>query len=262
MGILGYMAVLCVGIILAVLGGGGSILTVPILVYLFKLPADTSTSYSLFLVGTSAALGAFRYNKEGLIAYKIGTVFTVPSFLGVFATRKFLMPAIPPTINLGAIAITKDQLILLVFAIIMLLASISMIRPRKNKDNNEVPKKLNLPIIAIEGLVVGCITGFVGAGGGFLIIPALVILAGLPIRQAIATSLMIIAIKSLLGFTGDIGNIAIDWGFLLTISAISLVGIAVGGRIAKYIDATNLKPLFGYFVLVMGIGMILQQMVF
>ena len=259
---IGYIAIMLVGMTLAIIGGGGSILTVPILVYLFRFPADLSTSYSLFLVGISAAVGAVQYGKQGLIAYRTGAIFTVPAFAGVFAVRKFLMPGIPSSFEFLSLMITKDKLILVTFAAIMLLASISMIRGRTNGQADQLKKKNpSMRIVAIEGLIVGGITGFVGAGGGFLIIPALVLLAGLPMKEAVGTSLMIIAIKSLFGFTGDIGALAIDWQFLGIISAISIVGIFLGGRLAKWIRSETLKPLFGYFVLLMGAVILLQQFV-
>ena len=260
MGILGYFALILVGMILAVIGGGGSILTVPILVYIFGLAADLSTSYSLFLVGISAAVGASQYAKQNLIAYRIGTIFTVPAFVGVFAVRKFLMPIIPLEFELLSFNITKDKLILSVFALIMLVAAISMIRGRQEDEQNSASDKpLNFWLIGLEGLVVGAVTGFVGAGGGFLIIPALVLLAGLPMKEAVGTSLMIIAIKSLFGFTGDLGTLSIDWGFLLKISGMSIIGISIGNYLAKYIKSETLKPFFGYFVLCMGTFIIIQQ---
>ena len=262
MEVFGYISIMLVGITLAVIGGGGSILTVPILVYIFKLPAEISTSYSLFLVGISAAVGANQYAKQKLIAYKTGAIFTIPAFVGVFSVRKFLMPEIPVSFELWTFMISKDKLILVVFAVIMLLASMSMILGRKESHSNQDKQhELNFILIALEGLIVGGITGFVGAGGGFLIIPALVLLAGLPIKEAVGTSLMIIAIKSLLGFTGDIGVLAIDWKFLGSLSIISITGIFVGNYIAKYVRSETLKPLFGYFVLVMG-GIIIYQQLF
>ncbi|SMF16245.1 sulfite exporter TauE/SafE family protein [Pseudobacteriovorax antillogorgiicola] len=262
MEILAYLSLLLVGMTLSIIGGGGSILTVPIFVYLFGLAADVSTSYSLFIVGLSAAVGAFQYYKEGLINFRVGATFAAPAFLGVFLVRRFVVPAIPDSVDLAIIELTKDQLILSVFAIIMLLASVSMLRGRKDPGIQQGDSKppLNYPLIVAEGLLVGGVTGFVGAGGGFLIIPALVILAKLPMKEAVATSLMIITIKSLLGFTGDLGQIPIDWTFLLSSSAISVLGIIVGGRIAKLIPGEKLKKGFGVFVLIMGTFMILQQL--
>lgn len=259
MEILAYLSIMLVGIVLSVVGGGGSILTVPIFVYLFSLPADIATSYSLFLVGVAAGVGAIQYTKQGLVNFKIGAIFAVPAFLGVFLVRKFLMPQIPAEISLGFVSMSKDQLIMTVFAVIMLAASVSMIRGRKEGESEE-NHPLNLPLITLEGLIVGAVTGFVGAGGGFLIIPALVILAKIPMKEAVATSLMIITVKSLFGFTGDIGQLPIDWPFLFITAGISALGILVGNRIGKHIPPGKLKKGFGYFVLLMGTIIIAQQL--
>lgn len=255
---IGYASILAVGITLALIGGGGSILTVPILVYLFDKPADLSTSYSLFLVGASAALGAWGYGKKRLIAYKVGLIFSVPAFTGVFLTRKYFIPAIPTNFSTLGLDVSKDKLILVVFAAIMLLASFSMIRSKPPKSSQN-PKTLNLPIIALEGLIVGAVTGFVGAGGGFLIIPALIFFAGLEMKTAVGTSLMIISVKSIIGFFGDLSDLPIDWLFLGKLVAISLVGILFGGAIAPRIPTSKLKPAFGYFTLLMGAGILVQQ---
>lgn len=259
MELLGYTAIFFVGVVLAVIGGGGSILTVPIMVYLFGLSADSATSYSLFLVGVAALVGSLSYARKKLIAYRTGVIFAIPAFIGVFLVRKLLMPTIPDELTISSLSLTKDQLILGVFAIIMLMASVSMIRGRKEGPDEAKPKDLNLAIVGVEGLIVGGVTGFVGAGGGFLIIPALVVLAGLPIKTAVGTSLMIIAAKSLIGFTGDVGTLTIDWLFLMTNTAISIGGTLVGAKLAGYVKAGVLKPVFGYFVFVMGTFMALQQ---
>ncbi len=263
MEVLAYIAILFVGITLSVVGGGGSILTVPAFVYLFSLPADLSTSYSLFLVGLSAAVGAAQYAKQGLVNYKVGAIFAAPAFLGVFLVRRFLMPSIPETIEAFSLEFSKDQMIMSVFAAIMLIASYSMIRSPKDSNDSEsvtIKQQLNIPVIMLEGLLVGAVTGFVGAGGGFLIIPALVLLAKLPMKEAVGTSLMIITVKSLLGFTGDLGQLQIDWLFLVTTAAIAIVGILIGARIAKYIPGNKLKKGFGIFVLLMGAFILSQQL--
>lgn len=263
MTILAYLSLLFVGLTLAIVGGGGSILTVPIFVYLFDLPAELATSYSLFIVGSSAAVGAYKNYKIGQVNFQIGAIFAVPAFVGVFLVRKFLMPLIPESFSFANLLIDKDQLIMASFAVIMLLASVSMIKGRKEGDSSKTDedKKLNFPVIVIEGLIVGGVTGFVGAGGGFLIIPALVILARIPMKEAVGTSLMIITFKSLLGFTGDIGQLPIDWNFLLLSSAISIFGILIGSVFAKKIPGQKLKKGFGYFVLVMGAFIIIQQVI-
>lgn len=265
MEILAYLSLLLVGVTLSVIGGGGSILTVPIFVYLFGLAADTATSYSLFIVGLSAAIGAFHYYQEGLINFKVGITFAIPAFLGVFLVRLFIVPSIPVSIDIVFAELSKDQLILSVFAIVMVLASLSMLKGRSTPPSTQksAPEShsFNYPLILAEGLLVGGVTGFVGAGGGFLIIPALVVLAKLPMKQAVATSLAIIAVKSLLGFTGDLGQISIDWSFLFVSSALAIAGIVIGSRLAQFIPGEKLKRFFGGFVLFMGTTIILQQLI-
>lgn len=260
--ILGYIGSIIMGLTLGLLGGGGSILIVPILVYLFGIAPSIATGYSLFIVGLAAMIGAHRYSKQNLIDYKTGAIFALPAFLGVFSARHYVVPSLPQTIiSIGSVVVTKDALIMLVFAVVMLLASISMIRGRKATSAEDEKKVVhyNYPLIILEGLIVGLVTGFVGAGGGFLIIPALVILANLPMKMAVGTSLMIISFKSLLGFLGDIGENPIDWTFLLSVAAVATVGIVIGSHYSKRVSAAKLKPAFGWFVLVMGSYILYMQ---
>lgn len=258
--ILGYIGALCIGVILGLLGGGGSILTVPILVYLLYLNPVTATAYSLFVVGVSALVGAIHNIRKGLVDFRTAIVFAIPAFLAVYSTRKFVVPNIPEeVITIGDFVITKNIGIMIFFAIIMLLASISMIRSKRKDDQEETKVHYNYPMIFIEGIVIGFLTGVVGAGGGFLIIPALVILAKLPMKKAVATSLLIIAIKSLIGFIGDVENLAIDWPFLLSFTGISIAGIFIGMWLTNFIDGKKLKKGFGWFVLVMGVYIIIKE---
>lgn len=261
MEILGYLGAVVMGLSLGMIGGGGSILSVPIFVYLFAIVPSLATAYSLFVVGLTALIGFFGAVKNKLVDFKVGISFAVPSFIGVYLTRRFVMPAIPAEIiTLGDFVVTKDILVMAVFAVIMILASLSMIRPGKAKEAKAISPALKYSIIAAEGLIVGGVTGFVGAGGGFLIIPALVILAGLPMKIAVGTSLGIIAVKSLLGFLGDLGaGQSIDWKFLIIFSALAAVGIIVGQKLSHKVSDAKLKPAFGYFVLVMGIFIMAQQ---
>jgi uncharacterized membrane protein YfcA len=259
--ILGYIGALIIGVVLGLIGGGGSILTVPILVYLMTINPVTATAYSLFVVGMSSAFGAFQNIKKGLVDFRTAIVFAIPAFIAVYMTRKYVVPAIPLEIfTLGNFTLTKDVAIMVFFAIIMLLASISMIRTRKEKSQTKETVKFNYPLIILEGFVVGILTGLVGAGGGFLIIPALVLLAKLPMKKAVATSLLIIAVKSLIGFIGDVENLDIDWTFLLSFTAISVVGIFVGSYLSNFIDGKKLKKGFGYFVLIMGVYIIFKEL--
>ncbi len=265
--VLGYLGAVLTGVSLGLIGGGGSILIVPVLVYLFKTDATQATAYSLFLVGVSSLFGAANYAKQKLIDYKTAVVFAIPAFVGVFTARAYVVPNIPQEIaELGPILLTKDMLIMVVFAVVMLLASYSMIKKKKNvadaDENAEVEPQYNFPMIGLEGLLVGGITGFVGAGGGFLIIPALVILAKIPMKTAVGTSLLIIASKSLFGFLGDLSSHTdIDWTFLLSLTGTSIAGIFVGTYLTKFIPGAKLKPAFGWFVLVIGTYILGRQFV-
>lgn len=258
--IFGYVGALLIGLVLGLIGGGGSILTVPILVYVLAVDPVTATAYSLFVVGTSALLGAVRNAKKGIVDFRTGIVFAIPAFIAVFLTRKFLIPAIPEELfSIGDYMVTKNVAIMIFFAFIMLVASISMIRGRKDRGDGEEEVSYNYSLILIEGFVVGVLTGVVGAGGGFLIIPALVLFAKLPMKKAVATSLMIIAIKSLIGFLGDLQNVDIDWTFLVSFTSLSVVGIFIGIYLNKFIDGKKLKKSFGWFVLIMGVYIVLKE---
>jgi len=256
--IIGYLGAILMGISLGLIGGGGSILTVPILVYLFGVNAELSTAYSLFIVGLTSLFGSFSHMRMGNIHWRTAIVFGIPSIISVYLTRHYLVPVIPNPIFGG---LSKDLAILIFFAIIMVAASYSMIRKGKPKMADETEVSFNYPMILAEGFIVGMVTGLVGAGGGFLIIPALVLLAKLPMKQAVGTSLMIIASKSLLGFLGDLGRGAdIDWVFMLTFSAIAVVGIFSGAALSKKVSGDKLKPAFGWFVLIMGIYIIVNSL--
>jgi uncharacterized membrane protein YfcA len=264
MEIIGYLASIFIGISLGLIGGGGSILTVPVLVYLFHINPVQATAYSLFIVGASSLVGAWPKYKQGFVHLKAAIIFGIPSIIAVFVTRKYLLPAIPNEIGeFGGINITKSLMMMLLFAILMIAASFSMIRSKSSNEKvKEGEQNFNYPLILIEGALVGLLTGLVGAGGGFLIIPALVMLSQLPMKQAVGTSLLIIAAKSLIGFTGDLGNSTINWTFLLSVSALAIAGIFIGDKLSKRIDGNQLKKGFGWFVLVMGLYVIVQQLFF
>ncbi|MFD2516130.1 sulfite exporter TauE/SafE family protein [Pontibacter locisalis] len=286
MEILGYIAALLIGLSLGLIGGGGSILTVPVLVYLLGLSPVISTAYSLFIVGLTSLVGSYKFYQKGLVSMKTAVVFGLPSIVAVYLTRRYLVPAIPENLfTVGDLAVTKGVLLMLLFAGLMVFASISMIKKKKevpaepadvvdenidteldveHTDPKEVhPKpKFNYGGILAEGLVVGTLTGLVGAGGGFLIIPALVLFSKLDMKMAVGTSLLIIAVKSLFGFIGDVFNYEIDWLFLGIFSAISIAGIFIGTYLSTKIHADKLKTSFGWFVLVMGIYIIIKEIFF
>jgi len=264
MEIIGYLASILIGISLGLIGGGGSILTVPVLVYLLGVNPALATAYSLFIVGTTALVGAVPKYKQGLINLKTAIIFGAPAIAAVYATRKFIIPAIPDEVfYVGSFTVTKSILLMLIFAALMVSASYSMIRVKKGAEQNDSQEqKFNYPMILLEGAVVGILTGLVGAGGGFLIIPALVMLSKLPMKQAVGTSLLIIAAKSLIGFLGDIGNADINWFLLLSVTSLAVAGIFVGNWLSHRISGDKLKVGFGWFVLVMGIYIIVKEIFF
>lgn len=321
MEIIGYVASLIIGISLGLIGGGGSILTVPVLVYLFGVEPVLATAYSLFIVGSTSLVGAYPKYKKGLINLKTAFIFGVPAIAAVFATRKFIVPLIPDTVfQLGDFAVTKGLLMMLLFAVLMVFASVSMIRKKDeevidivhdlpveegpgneqtlvhsfSKQENDITvtpyagtavanvavsrvavgtipvggveiqskQVFNYPLILVEGIVVGILTGLVGAGGGFLIIPALVLLSKLPMKQAVGTSLLIIAAKSLIGFTGDLSHYTMNWTLLIIVTLIAIAGIFIGNWLTNKVSSDKLKKGFGWFVLVMGIYIIIKEIFF
>ena len=261
MEILGFLLAVFMGLTLGLLGGGGSILTVPILVYVLGINPVLATAYSLFVVGTTSVIGSIKKSKQGLVKWKIAIIFSIPSLIAVFLTRYYLIPSIPEHImSLGDLEITKNIVIMVFFALVMLVASWSMLRGTKN-DSEPSSTTFRIPKIIAEGLIVGVVTGLVGAGGGFLIVPALVILLRMPMKQAVGTSLVIISAKSLIGFLGDIGSgQEIDWTFLLTFTAFSMAGMFIGLYLNRFISGGKLKKTFGWFIVIMAIFILFREL--
>ena len=262
MEIAGYIASLIIGISLGLMGGGGSILTVPVLVYLFRVAPVPAMAYSLFIVGTTSLVGTFQKKKTGDVNIKMAVVFGIPSIAAVYATRAFIVPAIPDSLfTIGGFTVTKEVLLMSIFAILMVLASISMIRKKKTRAEHELAERqYNYFLILLEGTGAGLLSGLVGAGGGFLIIPALVLPGKLPMKQAVCTSLLIIAAQSLIGFTGDLGKHFLDWRILLTVTGLAIIGVFVGSLFSRKISSRNLKKGFGWFVLAMGIYILVKEL--
>ncbi len=262
--LLGYLSAILIGVALGLIGGGGSILTVPVLVYLFLIEPVLATAYSLFIVGVTSAVGSVGYFKKGLVNIKTAIVFGIPSIITVFLTRAFVVPAIPANVfTVGDFVVTKSVLLMLLFSVLMIFASFSMIKKNIVKIvASDTIQVFNYPLILIEGAVVGLLTGLVGAGGGFLIIPALVLFSKLPMKEAVGTSLVIIAAKSLIGFFGEGNFELVNWQLLFTISGFAIVGIFIGMALAKKVDGSKLKPAFGWFVLVMGVYIIIKELFF
>ncbi len=257
--ILGYIGALIVGLVLGLIGGGGSILTVPLLVYLLGYNPVIATAYSLFVVGTSSMVGTYQKHKKGLVDFKTGLAFSFPSFVAVYLSRRYLVPGIPETLfSIGDFSLTKGMGIMIFFAIIMLIASYSMIKNKK--ENLEISKSQPYYKTFIQGLVIGTITGIIGAGGGFLYVPALVLWANIPMKKAVGTSLIIVTINSLIGFVGDVQTLDIEWTFLLIFTGISILGIILGVFLSKFISGQKLKKSFGYFILVMATYIIYKEL--
>lgn len=259
--IIGYVGAFIVGLVLGLSGGGGSIITVPVMVYLMHINPVTATAYSLFVVGSTSSIGAIQNLRKQLVDIKTGVIFAIPAFTVVYLTRRYLVPAIPETVfSINNFVVTKDIFIMTFFAIIMFIASISMIRSKGDVPDPDFKSDIHIPYLVLIGIGVGLLTGIIGAGGGFLIIPALVLLAKLPMKMAIGTSLLIISANSLIGFTGDLQQREIDWSFLLVFTAISILGIIVGVYTSKYISGTKLKRGFGWFTLIVALYIIYKEL--
>lgn len=263
--ILGYIASILIGISLGMIGSGGSILTVPVLVYLMGINPLLATTSSLFIVGTASLAGGLRSYAKQQVDFKAVTEFGIPSILSIFVTRHYLLPALPDTIlTIGNLVVSKGMFLMVVFAILMLGASISMIRGRKVDENEDLltTERHNkvLPLV-ILGLFIGVVTGLLGAGGGFLIIPSLVLFLKLPMKTAVGTSLMIIGINSLFGFLFSLNQFEYNWTIIIVFTIMSIIGIFVGSKLADKVSGPNLKKGFGWFVLTMGIYIIIKEMI-
>ena len=254
--LIGYLCAALIGISLGLTGGGGSILTVPILVYLFHLSPLVATSYSLFIVGSTSLVGAINSHAGRLVDLKVVLLFGLPSVITVFFTRKFLLPAMPINVAMiGEYEMEFATLTMILFALLMLLASISILLPANNWRKPVHRERT----IMFYGIGVGLITGFLGAGGGFLLIPALVLLLGIEMKKAVGISLLLITLNSLIGFLGDLGSFDIDWKFLGLMTIVAIAGIFVGSFLSKKIKGEKLKKIFGWLVLVMGIYILVKE---
>jgi len=265
MEIAGFIGAFLMGLSLGLVGSGGSILTVPILVYLFYIDTLIATTYSLFIVGITSLVGATVRAGAGNIHWLTTLVFGIPSMTAVYLTRSFLLPIIPSVIfQLHDFVLTKSLFLLLLFAVLMLFASFFMVRDQEEtteEDTSLENTSYNLFSLSLKGILAGCITGLLGAGGGFLIIPALVLMANLPMKKAVGTSLVIITANSFMGFWRDYQlHELIDWRFLVYFSTIAITGILTGSSIAHKISSERLKPIFGYFILLMGAFIIFKEL--
>jgi uncharacterized membrane protein YfcA len=264
MEIIGYIAAILIGISLGLVGSGGSILTVPVLVYLMGVDPLLATTSSLFIVGFTSLIGGIRAYTKNLLDYRAVTEFGFPSVLSIFITRHNLLPAIPDIIiETGSFTVTKNMLLMLVFAVLMLLASWSMIRNKESKKMMKAKEgSARVFPLMIFGLLIGVVTGLLGAGGGFLIIPTLVLFLGLDMKTAVGTSLLIIAINSLFGFLFTLNHFTYNWFLLLSFTILAAAGLFIGSRFSEKISPASLKKGFGWFILVMGVFVIVRELFF
>jgi uncharacterized protein len=254
----GYIASALIGFSMGLIGGGGSILTIPILVYLFALSPTLAISYSLFIVGVTSLAGAFNYYLRRLISFETVLLFGSCSITTVFITRRFIIPVLPDVFfRIGDFNVTHSLFVMVVFALLMLAAAISMIKTKQVRVERKAKEK---PFVLVSyGILIGMVTGFLGAGGGFLMIPALVILMKLSMKEAVGTSLLIISLNSLIGFIGDLGRHAIDWKLLILITSIAIGGIYAGSYFNQKLNNEKLKKGFGWFILIMAIFIIIKE---
>jgi uncharacterized protein len=258
MEILGYLLAILVGVSLGLVGSGGSILTVPILVYIFGIDPILATTYSLFIVGSTALVGGLKNFFSRNVDIKTAFFFGISSVISVVLVRHFALPLIPDILfSFGDFHITKSIFIMLLFAVFMIVASYNMIKPFEISSAKK-PNNFNLLLL---GILVGSLTGILGAGGGFLIVPALILFANLEMKKAAGTSLIIIALNTLIGFINSMNMIPFfDFDFLFLFTSLSIVGMFVGIYLSKKIDGAKLKTSFGWFILLMGIYIVVREL--
>lgn len=236
---IGYFLALLIGASLGLMGGGGSILTVPVLVYALEMGAKEAIAMSLAIVGLTSLVGSLSHFKAGNINLKVAMIFGPVAMAGTFLGAK-----------LAVYLSGATQLI--IFAIVMIIASYFMFKGRKNLKDNSEDHTVHFALIAGPGIFVGILTGLVGVGGGFMIVPTLVLLAHVPMKQAVGTSLLIISLNSFSGFLGYMNTVPIEWAFLGKFSFFTIIGILAGSYFVKYISQDKLKKMFAIFLVIMG----------
>jgi uncharacterized membrane protein YfcA len=259
--VLGYFFSGLIGVSLGLIGGGGSIITVPLLVYIFHIEPTVATAYSLIIVGATSLVGGVRNAVHKLVDFKIAFLFSIPSLIAIYIMRHLVLPQAPATVFFTpSFSLSKDFIVMIFFSLIMILASLRMIRKKAIEEESHESPSFNIVKILLQGIVLGVVTGIVGAGGGFLIIPALVLLAGLPMKRAVATSLIIITINSVAGFAGDRGTgIELNYSFAALVSAFAIGGVLIGTYVSRYFDGTKLRIGFGWFALAMAFIIVTKE---
>jgi len=261
MELFGYASLIGVGLLLGMMGGGGSILSVPILVYLFSLDVVVASSYSLFIVGSTSVVGTALKQRDRFIDIPAALQLGLPSVLATFFTRKWIVCSIPDVLfTVGSVEVTRRALLLSVFAVVVIVSSVMVIRSRQSTSDESTSKSDPFAVI-LAGLGVGFLSGLAGVGGGFLILPALMLFAGLRFNVAVGSALPIIAMNSLVGFLGGAFSHPVDWIFLASISLLAALGIFIGDLFARRFSGDTLKRTFGWSALVLGIWMLVKECV-
>ena len=259
MEIVGYALLVGVGLLLGVMGGGGSILSVPILVYLFSLDIVAASSYSLFIVGTTSAVGTALKRQDRFVDIPATIELGIPSLLAAFCTRKWIVCTLPDILFMfDTTPITKRAFLLTIFATVLVLSSVMVIHGT-NIGNHESFARRNRLALILAGFCVGLLCGLAGAGGGFLILPALMLFGRLPFNLAVGSALPIIATNSLAGFLGSASSHPVNWYFLASISILAVVGIFIGNHIASRFSPYVLKRIFGWLSLILGVWILLKE---
>ena len=277
MEIFGFALALLIGLTLGLIGGGGSILALPVLVYFLGVPELEATTYSFFIVGLTAWFGSAQKAHEKLVHFKAALIFGIPSILSVYFSRWVLLPKIPNDILFLGVETTKSTALMLFFSLIMIFAGFSTLPKRKKKHHKnhyiepDDPHQVHphqhhhnnnrWALLSLFGLIEGLITGLVGAGGGFLIIPLLIFFGKIHTKKAMATSLLIIAVKSTLGFAGDWLRFSPNWSIILPFACIAIVGIFIGNKWALKIKGKTLKFVFSLFLIGLGIVIFVSELI-
>jgi len=236
-----------IGVSLGLLGGGGSILAVPLMVYVADMPTKEAIATSLLVVGATSAVAVIPHLRARRVRWRTGLVFGLAGMTGAYTGGR-LAAYIPSSVLLTA------------FALMMLATATAMIRGRRPNPDKPAPHELPVLRVVADGVAVGLVTGLVGAGGGFLVVPALALLGGLPMPVAVGTSLVVIAMKSFAGLAGYLDSVTINWGLATAVTLAAIAGSLLGAKLAGRIPADILRKTFGWFVVAMGLFVLIQQL--
>lgn len=261
---MGYAGAMLTGLVLGLLGGGGAMFSIPVLVYLFHIPPSVATGYSLFLVGVTAMSGAIQNTRHNLVDFKAALYYGIPSVITVYVIRRFVIHSLPDILwQTANFTLHKDDAILMLLAVVMMLVGVKMITEKPKVQTGEEPEhKMNFPVLILIAVLIGAFVGVAGAGGGFLMTPALIYFANLHMKKAIGTSLVLVSVNSFLGFAGDLGaSPHMDWIFLLKFSGFSIAGVFIGSYFSSRVNGLKLKNAFGWFMVLMGVYIAVREFI-